>query len=54
MTPLVSVGSNAHNCAAAPATIAAELDVPLIVLYEFARSVVRMLVPGAARNTDGP
>ena len=27
MTPFVSVGSNAHNCAAAPATIAAELDV---------------------------
>ena len=30
--PLVSIGSNVISCAAAPATMAAELDVPFVML----------------------
>src|SRR5438552_10481737 len=54
MTPLLRVGSTAFMNAAAPATIAAEADVPLMTVYASPAVVVWMSVAGAAMKTLGP
>src|SRR2546427_827379 len=54
MIPFVSVGSTARMNAAAPATIAAEADVPLMTVYASPVVVVWMSVAGAAMKTLGP
>ena len=54
MTPLVNVGSTAFMNATAPATMAAEVEVPLTRLYPPPTAVVSMSTPGAARNTACP
>ena len=46
MTPFAALGSIAFSSAAAPATSAAEADVPVIDVVAAAGGVVRMLVAG--------
>src|SRR6266545_1069434 len=54
MMPFVSVGSTAFMKAAAPATIAADAEVPLMTLYASPISVVWISVAGAAMKTLCP
>src|SRR5262249_6391030 len=54
MMPFVSAGSTAFMKAAAPATIAADAEVPLITAYASPVAVVGMSVAGAAMKTLGP
>src|SRR5262249_17889822 len=54
MMPFVSAGSTAFMKAAAPATIAADAEVPLITAYASPMAVVGMSVAGAAMKTLGP
>jgi len=54
MTPFEADGSTARSSAAAPATSAAEADVPVIELVPPPGTSVTMSVPGAARNVSAP
>ena len=54
MTPFEAPTDEARSSAAAPATIAAEAEVPVTVAVAAAGDVVRMLSPGAARNVAAP
>jgi hypothetical protein len=54
MTPFEAAASKAASRAAAPATEAAEADVPPMVVYPPPASVVRIETPGAARKTASP